>query len=199
MNPTNDDPSVEDPTLKLLRRAMDGDQQAWDHLYREHEDLMRRVLHNRITPNLRRRFDTEDIMQSAFLQLSQHGPDLELADARSLRAWLARVLMNKLRDRIRKVARAASAGMNETRAPTEVVEQHPDDGPTLEELAQKAELMARMYERILALPPDDRDIVVSRFVDQRSWAEIADRTGLGKSTVSKRYNQLLESIVRGFF
>ncbi len=199
MTATNDDRSVEDPTLILLRRAVDGDQEAWNRLYREHEDLMRRVLCNRIPPSLRRRFDTEDIMQSAFLELSQHGHDLELADARSLRAWLARVLMNKLRDRIRKIARASRAGLHETRPPTEVVEQHPDDGPTLEELAQKAELMARMYERILALPPDDRDIVMSRFVDQRSWAEIADRTGLGKSTVSKRYNQLLESIVRGFF
>ncbi len=199
MSASNDAPHLEDPTLLLLRRAMDGDQDAWKQLFRENEELMRRVLRNRIPSSLRRRLDPEDLMQSAFLVLSQHGPDLELVDARSFHAWLAKVLLNKLRDRIRKLARATRAGASETRPPTEIVEQHPDDGPSLEEMAQKVELMARMYERILVLQPIDRDIVLARYVDQLSWAEIAKRTGLAPSTVSKRYNELLESIVRGFF
>jgi DNA-directed RNA polymerase specialized sigma24 family protein len=58
--------------------------------------------------------------------------------------------------------------------------------------------MARMYERILALPPADRDIVNLRFVDQVPWAEIARTHGLAESTVRRRYRELLENIVRGF-
>lgn len=199
MSESNASPESEDRTLALLRRATGGDQDAWRSLYTEHEALMRSVLRNRIPPHLRPRFDTEDLMQSAFLALAEHGADLEIDDARSFRAWLARVLLNKLRDRIRRVARAARDGARETRPPTEVVEQHPDGGPSLEELAQQAELMARMYERILTLEPDDREIVISRFVDQLSWTEIALRTGLAPATVTRRYNTLLERIVRGFF
>lgn len=199
MNTSNGDPEGEDPTLVLLRRAMEGDQPAWDSLYAEHEHLMRNVLRNRIPPSLRRRFDTEDLMQSAFLALTKHGPDLELSDARSLRAWLARVLLNKLKDRIRRAAREAREGALEVRPPTEVVEQIPDDGATLEQLAHQAELMARMYERILTLEREDRDLVIARFVDQLTWTEIADRTGIAPATATKRYNKLLERIVRGFF
>jgi len=191
--------SSADPTLALLRRAIAGDQAAWKALVVEHEPLMRSVLRNRIPQGLRPRFDTEDLMQSAFLALTKHGPDLELADARSFRAWLARVLLNKLRDRIRAADRASNRGFVETRPSTEIVDQHPDGGPSLEELAQQAELMARMYERILTLERGDRDIVIARFVDELGWAEIAQRTGLAPSTVSKRYNELLERMVRGFF
>lgn len=199
MNMSNDSIDGEDPTLALLKRAMDGDQDAWDRLYADHEPLMRSVLRNRIPGTLRRRFDTEDLMQSAFLALTRHGPDLEIADARSFRAWLARVLLNKLKDRIRQAARDARQGVLEVRPPTEVVEQHADDGPTLEELAHQAELLARMYERILTLDREDRDLVIARFVDQLTWAEIANRTGLAPATATKRYNKLLERIVRGFF
>jgi len=183
----------------LLQRALDGDQDAWKQLYAENEEWMRMVLRNRIPPSLRRRMDPEDLMQSAFLVLSQRGSDLDIVDSRSFHAWLATVLLNKLRDRLRKMARASAAGAQEIRPDTETFKQYPDSAPSLEELAQKAELLARMYERILALPPDDRDIVLARYVDQLSWADIAKRSGLAPSTVTKRYNELLESIVRGFF
>ncbi len=195
----DDDSALEDPTLALLRRATAGDQAAWKALFVEHEPLMRSLVRNRIPRGLRPRFDTEDLMQSAFLALAQHAPDLELADARSFRAWLARVLLNKLRDRIRKAAQVSGGGFVETRPSTEIVEQHPDGGPSLEELAQQAEFMARMYERILTLEREDRDIVTARFIEELGWAEIAKRTGLAPSTVSKRYNQLLERMVRSFF
>lgn len=189
----------EDPTLELLRRANGGDQAAWKALFEEHEPLMRSVLRRRIPQGFRPRFDTEDIIQSAWLALSKQGADLQLADARSFRAWLARVLLNKLSDRIRKIQRAADGGLVETRPSTEVVEGLPAIGPSLEELAQQAELMARMYERIFALERPDRDIVTARYFDELGWAEIAQRTGLAPATVRKRYNELLEGMVRGFF
>jgi RNA polymerase sigma factor (sigma-70 family) len=138
-------------------------------------------------------------MQSAFLKLTQVGADLEIADARSLRAWLARVLMNKLRDRLRAAATAARQGLGTARPSTEVMEQQAADGPTLDQLAQEAELAARMYERILALRGVDRDIVILRFVDRLPWTEIARRTGLAATTVSNRYRELIDRMVRGFF
>jgi len=185
----------EDQTLALLRRATAGDQDAWHELFAVHQPLMRGVLRNRIPASLRARFDMEDIMQSAFLTLSQQGETLEVRDAPSFRAWLSRVLLNKLQDRLRNASRQ---GVREMRSPTEEVHQHPAQGPSLEELATQTELMARMYERILALPAIDRDIVNLRFVDQVAWADIARQTGLAESTVRRRYRELLENIVRGF-
>jgi RNA polymerase sigma-70 factor (ECF subfamily) len=199
VNDGSESPQPEvDPTLSLLRRATAGDQDAWHELFNAHQPLMRGVLRNRIPPSLRARFDMEDIMQSAFLTLSQQGGALELRDAPSFRAWLSRVLLNKLQDRLRNAARATRQGVRELRSPTEAVQQHADQGPSLEELAAQTELMARMYERILALPQADRDIVNLRFVDQVPWAEIARHTGLAESTVRRRYRELLENIVRGF-
>ena len=185
--------------LALFRRALDGDGDAWHALFSVQEAHMRQVLRNRIPLSLRPRLDTEDLMQSAFLKLTQVGSGLEIADARSLRAWLARVLMNKLRDRLRAAATAARQGLGTARPSTEVMEQQAADGPTLDQLAQEAELAARMYERMLSLHGVDRDIVILRFVDRLSWTEIARRTGLAATTVSNRYRELIDTMVRGFF
>ncbi len=189
----------EQEALILFRLALDGDEQAWTKLFHIQEAHMRRVVSQRIPAMLRPRLDTEDLMQSAFFELTQHGSGLEISDARSLRAWLGRVLMNKLRDRIRAAETGTRAGLGAPRPRTEDFEQHPADGPTLEDMAQRAELLARMYDRILALDPVDRHIVILRFVDRLPWTEVAKRTGLAAATASKRYNELLDQMVRGFF
>lgn len=187
-----------DPVVELFRRAQAGDEAAWQELYEQHAGMLLGLLRNRIPPALRARFDTADLLQSVFLQLSNHRAQLQFADAHSLRAWLIRVLMNKFKDRIRQV-RSDQDNLREERAPTEIVSQQPGAAPTLDEMASKAELLARMYERILVLDTEDREIVMSRLVDKLTWTEIARRSGLAPATVTKRYNELLEGMVRGFF
>ncbi|MBL8862276.1 MAG: sigma-70 family RNA polymerase sigma factor [Planctomycetes bacterium] len=199
MSPGLEELPDDEQTLVDLQRARAADQDAWQRLYSAHESFMRRVLRNRIPRKLRSHFDTEDLMQSAFLTLTQRSAELEVGDARSFRGWLARVLVNKLVDRIRAAARRERQGFVETRPPTSVVEAQTDDGPSLEELAEQAEILARMVERILALPLDDRELVLGRFVDGLTWVELARRTGLAPATVSRRYQELLEGVVRGFF
>lgn len=191
-------PVDDDRTLDLVRRAVAGDQEAWHEVVAVHEGLMRSVLRHRMPRSLRARFDAEDVMQSAFLELSQQGENLELRDAPSFRAWLTRVLVNKLRDRIRSAARASNQGVRECRLPTDVIDQQSDGRPSEVDLVEQAELMTRMYERIMSLDPEDREIVTCRLIDKLGWAEIASRTGLAVATVSNRYRELLENIVRGF-
>ncbi len=184
--------------LALLRRASGGDQAAWNELYGSHRALMRSVLRDRIPPAVRARFDTEDIMQSAFLALVSQGAEFEIRDAPSFRAWLRRVLLNKLRDRLREAASDMRDKDRETRPPTEFVESQPDGGPDLHELVARAELQARMLEEIDALPKPDQDLVAARYLEQRPWPEVCRITGLGEAAARRRLQELLERLMRDF-
>lgn len=197
--PADPSPLDEESAETLLARALDGDQDAWLELYNSQKVHMCKAVSHRIPLRLRSSLDTEDLVQSTFLELTRHGAELKINDARSLRAWLARVMVNKLRDRLR--GRDSDAGrVHGTSQPaTEFMEGQPDDGPTHEELVQEAEFASRMYERMLALEGTDRDIVILRFMDRLPWSEIARRTGLAVSTVTIRYRELIDRMVRGFF
>ncbi len=197
--PHGEIPADEASAEVLLARALDGDEEAWRQLYHSQEVHMRKAVSNRIPLRLRSSLDTEDLVQSTFLELTQHGAKLKITDARSLRAWLARVMVNKLRDRLRGRDSDAGRVLGSSQPPTEFMDGQPDVGPTHEELVQEAEFASRMYERMLALEGTDRDIVILRFMDRLPWTEIALRTGLAVSTVTIRYRELIDRMVRGFF
>ena len=191
------EPAVE-RTLALLRRLKARDQGALAELFAEHQDLMRGVVRNRIAEDLRRGTDTDDLLQSTFITAAKNVGELEFTDARSFRAWLARVLMSKLQERRRRIDRAHSRWVHDTRAVTGDLEAHAEPGPTSQQITEEAELLSRMYERIHCFEKQDRTILLARIVHGRSWAQIAEQTGLAPGTVSKRFESLRDKLVRSF-
>src|SRR5712691_1410521 len=82
-------------------------------------------------------------------------------------AWLIRIAANVIVDRAKVAARetAAPRGTEPSVAPVAAVE------------IERADEHARLFRLVDALPRDQRDVIVERFVHERSIRDVAERLG----------------------
>ncbi len=98
-------------------------------------------------------------------------------------AWLLRIAANTLNDRWRR------AGRNATENSLDEV-----DGEAVACIGAEAERRAMLYQLVDRLPPDQRLVVVGRFVEQRSIREIAKELGRSEGAVKQLQFRALENL-----
>ncbi|MFA6241412.1 MAG: sigma-70 family RNA polymerase sigma factor [Candidatus Hydrogenedentales bacterium] len=161
--------------LALLSRwTRDRDPEAFAEVARRHAGMVygacRRVLGNAA--------DAEDAAQECFLVLAQSSapPKSNLA------AWLHRVAVNKARDRARSDSQRRDREHRFASA-------HPTAAET-----EWHDVEALVDEAIAALPDDFREAIVAHFMEGHTHAEVAERLGVARSTVTHRVSKGVESI-----
>lgn len=165
----------------LLERLTRGEMDAAGEVYRTFEPVLRAIVRRRLSPRLRSKFDSEDVVQSAWADILRGFRDegWRFTDREHLRAYLASVTHNHLVSSCRRfVARI------EQEQPLEGDEQPglpPSPQPRPSELAQADDL----WQLLVGLcPPAHRELLRLRR-QGLPLAEIAARTGLHESSVRR--------------
>jgi len=132
--------------------------------------------------------DSEDLVQEAYARaLAQEaGPIVHV------RGWFGRVLRNLgIEQRRAHAARAQRelawtrerGGSSDPSSPRGAAHEPRDHEPSPDELAARAEVQERLAAAVLALEPRQRDVILLRYFDGASVADIARRLGLAPPTV----------------
>lgn len=123
----------------------------------------------------------EDVVQEVFLRLAQRPPTLDadvLGDPRresaALAAWLHQVLRNLCMDTKR-------SEMRRRRREEEAAEHEATSGGT--DSVDAADTRLAVERGLLKLPTDQREVLVLRLFDEKSYSEIASITGRKVGTV----------------
>jgi RNA polymerase sigma factor (sigma-70 family) len=141
-------------SLDLLERAKAGERAALEALMARYLPRLRRWASGRLPRWARDLSDTEDLVQETLLQTFKRIDGFEIRHEGALQAYLRQAVVNRIRDELRRVARAP-ATMSLT------VEPAGSEASPLE-VAIGREALDR-YERALArLRPDDRAAIVAR-------------------------------------
>lgn len=167
---------------ELIWQAKAGELESFNQLVERYQrqiyNLSRRMLGNAQ--------DAEDATQEAFVSAWQA---ISRFKGGSFKAWLLRIASNVCKDYVRANRRHQTVPLNEQSSdpPTNPVES-PEDGALREELT---ELLDR---NLLALPENQRLVVILTDVQGLSYEEVAKVTGTSLGTVKSRLNRGRENL-----
>jgi RNA polymerase sigma-70 factor (ECF subfamily) len=154
----------------LVLRAQAGDEAAFAELVERFSPRLRYFLRKLLGPA----DEAEDALQDVWLDVLRHLPRLD--DPQALVAWLYRIARDRAFGRLRKLRRIEKP----------LDEAGVIDPATAEENDFSPEDAARIHAALDALPHEQREVLVLRFLEEMSYDEIARVVGCQVGTVRSR-------------
>lgn len=177
-------------TQRLARLASGGESERFSELYARLAPALYAWAAMKIRPSQRGALDPEDVVAEvwvrAFRALPQFDPQV------SFRAWLFRIAKNVLLESFRKLrpdSKAPAAGSS-----TRVfqLQHYPDSATAISQRVARLDGVQHLLSWVQELDEQDRLLFVHCGLEGLSYAEAAERTGLARDTLAKRWQKLRE-------
>jgi RNA polymerase sigma-70 factor (ECF subfamily) len=175
----------------LLRQAVRGDRTSLSQVLLLHYDSLQGHVAGRISGDLKRLVDAEDILHQTFVRAARGIGSFQPRHERAFRAWLKAIADNLIKDirkrrrRERRVADREGPG----RAPGQdsswagLVERIAGDGTSPSTRTQQSENARRLRVALAALPDGYREVIERHYLQDQSLAQIADAMGGTKGSI----------------
>src|SRR6266704_993046 len=160
------DKQVDEPDL--ARRAASGDRRAFASLYDRHVDAVYRYAYFRLRIDAEAEDVTSEVFHRALVAMPRFEP------RRPFLAFLYTIARNVVADRMRRQRPQASY---------EDALAHPSDAPGPEDLASISDDVRRLRSAIAHLTPLQQEVIVLRYLEERSTKETAIVVGKAESTI----------------
>jgi RNA polymerase sigma-70 factor (ECF subfamily) len=180
-----------EPLDALLDSLSSGDPSATEQVFRCYEPYLRMVVRRQLSPELRAKFDSLDVVQSVWVHMLRRFREAgkRFSDAAHLRAFLVQLTQHRLIDRLRRFRSAVEHERPFARSPED---QFVSPAPEPLEALQADEL----WEQLLDLcPPSHHDLLRLKR-DGALTGEVADRTGLNEGSVRRILRALAGRLAR---
>jgi RNA polymerase sigma-70 factor, ECF subfamily len=170
---------MSDADERLLVAAAQRDPSRFVDLYDRHFDRVYAFVAHRV----RDRTDAEDVTSEVFQKALAALPRFEFRGA-PFGAWLLRIAANAIVDRAKRSAREI---VDSDRVPeTSVV----PDTTIVDE-------WARVFRLVEQLPPDQRTVIVARYIEEQSIREVAARLNRSEGAVKQLQLRALQALRTG--
>jgi RNA polymerase sigma factor (sigma-70 family) len=193
LHPTADDSSAPGTTRYLLTRHHQGDPSALGELLERELSFIRDRVHHQLGGALRRRMDTNDVVQEICLRVLRRGPRFLVRDPRCFRALMARIVYTQLVSSFRQNGASLQHERNHA---TDTWLDLDGSGATTgvaDEAAREEEKeMVRLA--LLLLEPLDAEVLRLRDEESLSFVAIADRLGQKDDAVRMRYRRAIRKL-----
>jgi RNA polymerase sigma-70 factor (ECF subfamily) len=158
-----------------------GDKDALRFIYEKHQGalltLAANLLHDPAT--------AEDVVQDVFVSLVRLGPGLRLR--RTLRAYLATAVANRVRDTYRRKSRVRIV-------PAEDAGERIADSEGPVQMVIKSDELHRLRSAVQELPFEQREVIMLRLHAQMKFREIAAHQNISLKTALSRYQYGLDKL-----
>lgn len=166
---------------RLLWRLKRGDREALRLIYEQHESDLLTLAANL----LRDPAAAQDVVQDVFLGLVRSAPGLQLR--RTLRAYLATAVANRVRDRYRRQTRERLVSIDEAGHVAADA-----DGPV--QMVIRSDEMRRLRSAIEELPYEQREVIMLHVHTGLKFREIAKHQDVSLKTAISRYRYGLDKL-----
>ena len=175
----------DEPTVRLIAKANQGDQDAYDQLFAQAAERLQLYLRVRLGTDLRQQEETRDLLQETYLAAHKAFGSFEDRGAGSFVRWLCHIAENCIR------ARVDYHGARKRQPPGDLerVSQVLDgitagtSGPASR--AARVEQRQRLAAAMADLPRDERDAMLMRHFEGLEVDVIAVKLGTSASSVRR--------------
>jgi RNA polymerase sigma-70 factor (ECF subfamily) len=174
----------------LLEKLANGQTEAAERVFRDYAPLLRAMVRRRLTPRLRAKFDSSDVVQSVWADVLDglRQAEWQFNDRDQLRAFLARVTYNHF---VNNCRRHSPALEHEERLPDTASSALLDTGQSHPSQVVQAD---ELWERLIDLcPPAHRELLKLKR-QGLPLAELAERSGLHESSVRRILYELAKRL-----
>lgn len=176
----------------LLAKVNAGDDDALDALFAEYGPYLRMVVRRQLSPPVRAKFDSSDIVQSVWADVLDGLRETRwnFETGQQLRAFLVKVTRNRLVDRLRQHQSALK--LEKGYANHEIDDLPATSMTRASEVVHAEDLWGLMLR---ACPAEHRELLHLKRKGA-SLAEIAERTGLHEGSVRRILYQIARDVAR---
>jgi RNA polymerase sigma-70 factor (ECF subfamily) len=186
---------------ELLERAVHGDDAARQQLLEQHREHLRRLIASRLDRRLTSRIDPSDVVQETLADAAKRLDDYLRERPLPFLGWLRQLAGERLIDTHRRHIFSQRRSVNRENRVTDDASNLPaalirrflasDTSPS--NRLSRQERRDQVRTALAALSERDREVLVMRYLEQASAAEIADVLGVTESAVKSR---LLRALIR---
>jgi RNA polymerase sigma factor (sigma-70 family) len=180
---------TENSFKSLIEAAAAGSEDAVARIVNEYGYAILQVVRARLSPRLRRRFDSQDLVQVVWMSFFRHRHVLhQFGSADELIAWLKTMSANKVIDECRRSLMSQKRDARRERG-VDTWRLHSLDAVASSRQTPSADLSRA--EQLEALDPRQRRMVSLRLAGA-THAEIAEELGVSEGTVRRAFRRLRE-------
>lgn len=174
--------------LDLLDRARDGDQAARNELLERLQARVLATVRGRIGTRLRSKVESQDIVQSVFLDVLEREAPPPLENEAALVGWLAKCVENKMRDLARYFGSQKRDHRREVPFPSSDADLPPREStPSIR--FQQGEAQVRVERAMAKLTDAERQVVRWKDYMGLTFNEIAHRLGTSREGARWAYSR----------
>jgi RNA polymerase sigma-70 factor (ECF subfamily) len=169
-----------------------GDRISLDSLLKKHLGWIEVRVRQRLGPKLRRVVETSDVVQDVAMEFLQYGPRFFLSDDNRFRCLLAKIVENNLRDKNDWYSARRRAIARQRPLPSDTILQldgRIENVKTPSKSAQQHEEEAWIRLGMELLVAEDREVLVLRQWENRSFVEIGELLGLSPDAAWMRHSR----------
>lgn len=159
---------------QLVERAQNGDNQAFEELFRNVKDGMLSSIRSRLGPTTRQAHDPEDVLQASFIRALHSIQRFELRGDGSFRRWMESIAIHVTLDTVRHQGR---------RTMLRIDRDVKGDGTSPSKGMRRQERLARLEQAMETLSPDYRTVLKLSRMEGLPIKEIASQMGRTESAV----------------
>lgn len=156
----------QESTRSLVQRGRGGDHSAWETVFARITSRLRSWAHRRMPRATRGQDQTRDVVQDATLGVWRHVDRLDLRNPGDLEAYLREAVINRIRDRARRIQRDPLA--------VSLSPELKDGDPSPLDCVLSGERWERYRAAFDELTVQQREAVVARSEMGCSWEQVAE-------------------------
>ena len=182
------------PTDELIRRYQAGQTDLFEAIFDRYKDYVYRVAYSMT----RHAEESEEVVQETFLDVLKALPRYRVGGPARFETWLYRVTTNRCKMRWRRKQLPTADWDEVGEQLVQVPDARPDHDPA--EATEQAETRRAIWRAVGRLTEIYREVIVLRYGQALSYAEIAQRLGISMGTVKSRLNaahRKLQQIMEG--